>query len=89
MQAFLTFRFGVVGCCRGQDVQWNDLDYADKRRVFTFDPRRFGDLPEMVEELHQKGMKYILILVSDGGLSYSKWYTIRSQTSTRSLTIVH
>ncbi|CAG11433.1 unnamed protein product, partial [Tetraodon nigroviridis] len=45
------------------DVQWNDLDYADKRRVFTFDPRRFGDLPGMVEEFHRKGLKYILILV--------------------------
>lgn len=51
------------------DVQWNDLDYADKRRVFTFDPQRFGDLPEMVEDLHQKGMKYILIL--DPGISSS------------------
>lgn len=46
-----------------QDVQWNDLDYADKSRVFTFDPWRFGDLPEMVEEFHARGMKYILILV--------------------------
>ena len=45
-------------------MQWNDLDYADKRRVFTFDPQRFGDLPDMVEEFHQRGMKYILILVS-------------------------
>ncbi|XP_041862575.1 lysosomal alpha-glucosidase isoform X2 [Melanotaenia boesemani] len=49
------------------DVQWNDLDYADKRRVFTFDPWRFGDLPEMVEEFHKEGMKYILIL--DPGIS--------------------
>ncbi|XP_029014912.1 lysosomal alpha-glucosidase [Betta splendens] len=49
------------------DVQWNDLDYADKRRVFTFDPRRFGDLPQMVEEFHKRGMKYILIL--DPGIS--------------------
>ncbi|XP_017277311.1 lysosomal alpha-glucosidase isoform X1 [Kryptolebias marmoratus] len=49
------------------DVQWNDLDYADKRRVFTFDPRRFGDLPEMVQEFHEGGMKYILIL--DPGIS--------------------
>ncbi|XP_070836948.1 lysosomal alpha-glucosidase isoform X2 [Chaetodon trifascialis] len=49
------------------DVQWNDLDYADKRRVFTFDPWRFGDLPEMVEEFHNRGMKYILIL--DPGIS--------------------
>jgi len=51
-------------CAFQQDVQWNDLDYADKRRVFTFDPQRFGDLPEMVEEFHQRGMKYVLILVS-------------------------
>ncbi|XP_076020739.1 lysosomal alpha-glucosidase [Genypterus blacodes] len=49
------------------DVQWNDLDYADKRRVFTFDPQRFGDLPKMVQEFHEKGMKYILIL--DPGIS--------------------
>ncbi|XP_058510597.1 lysosomal alpha-glucosidase-like isoform X6 [Solea solea] len=46
------------------DVQWNDLDYADKRRIFTFDPWRFGDLPEMVEEFHRRGMKYILILMA-------------------------
>ncbi|KAM9345735.1 lysosomal alpha-glucosidase [Symphorus nematophorus] len=49
------------------DVQWNDLDYANKRRVFTFDPWRFGDLPEMVEEFHNRGLKYILIL--DPGIS--------------------
>uniref|UniRef100_A0A8C6PJX3 Lysosomal alpha-glucosidase n=1 Tax=Nothobranchius furzeri TaxID=105023 RepID=A0A8C6PJX3_NOTFU len=49
------------------DVQWNDLDYADKRRVFTFDRVRFGDLPEMVQEFHEGGMKYILIL--DPGIS--------------------
>ncbi|XP_074553589.1 lysosomal alpha-glucosidase [Halichoeres trimaculatus] len=49
------------------DVQWNDLDYAAKRRVFTFDPWRFADLPEMVQEFHKKGLKYILIL--DPGIS--------------------
>uniref|UniRef100_A0A8C2FUK2 Lysosomal alpha-glucosidase n=1 Tax=Cyprinus carpio TaxID=7962 RepID=A0A8C2FUK2_CYPCA len=49
------------------DVQWNDLDYADQRRVFTFDLQRFGDLPRMVEEFHQLGMKYVLIL--DPGIS--------------------
>ncbi|KAL2101097.1 hypothetical protein ACEWY4_002858 [Coilia grayii] len=49
------------------DVQWNDLDYANKRRVFTFDPVQFGDLPEMVQEFHQKGMRYVLIL--DPGIS--------------------
>uniref|UniRef100_A0A673W168 Alpha glucosidase n=1 Tax=Salmo trutta TaxID=8032 RepID=A0A673W168_SALTR len=49
------------------DVQWNDLDYTDKHQVFTFDPQRFVDQPDMLKEFHQKGMKYILIL--DPGIS--------------------
>ncbi|XP_051905568.1 lysosomal alpha-glucosidase isoform X2 [Hippocampus zosterae] len=49
------------------DVQWNDLDYADKGRIFTNDPSRFGDMTEMVEEFHQRGLKYVLIL--DPGIS--------------------
>ncbi|XP_061741241.1 lysosomal alpha-glucosidase isoform X2 [Nerophis ophidion] len=49
------------------DVQWNDLDYAAKSRVFTFDPVRFKDIKDMAEEFHQKGLKYILIL--DPGIS--------------------
>lgn len=61
----LTAFFSSTDFVFGQDVQWNDLDYADKRRVFTFDPQRFVDLPDMVKEFHQKGMKYILILVRE------------------------
>ncbi|XP_077389106.1 lysosomal alpha-glucosidase [Festucalex cinctus] len=49
------------------DAQWNDLDYANNGRVFTNDPLRFGDIKEMVEEFHQRGLKYILIL--DPGIS--------------------
>ncbi|XP_057673106.1 lysosomal alpha-glucosidase isoform X1 [Corythoichthys intestinalis] len=49
------------------DVQWNDLDYANEGRIFTSDPLQFGDHKEMVDEFHQKGMKYILIL--DPGIS--------------------
>uniref|UniRef100_A0A673WCZ7 Lysosomal alpha-glucosidase n=1 Tax=Salmo trutta TaxID=8032 RepID=A0A673WCZ7_SALTR len=33
--------------------------------VFTFDPQRFVDQPDMLKEFHQKGMKYILILVRE------------------------
>ncbi|XP_029455043.1 lysosomal alpha-glucosidase [Rhinatrema bivittatum] len=49
------------------DVQWNDLDYMDGRRDFTYDQERFGDLPDMVREFHQNGMRYILIV--DPGIS--------------------
>ncbi|XP_018611814.2 lysosomal alpha-glucosidase [Scleropages formosus] len=49
------------------DAQWNDIDYADGRKVFTFDPQRFADLPAMVNEFHREGLKYVLIL--DPGIS--------------------
>lgn len=45
-----------------QDVQWSDIDYAYKRRDFTFDSKKFGDLPGMVQEIHNRGMKYVLII---------------------------
>ncbi|XP_069608531.1 lysosomal alpha-glucosidase-like [Ranitomeya imitator] len=54
------------------DVQWNDIDYMDAYLDFTFDPKRFGDLPEMVNELHQDGMKYIVIVEPAIGLTSPK-----------------
>lgn len=47
-----------------QDVQWNDLDYMDARRDFTFNKDGFGDFPAMVRELHQGGRRYVMIVVS-------------------------
>lgn len=47
-----------------QDVQWNDLDYMDARRDFTFNKDGFGDFPAMVQELHQGGRRYVMIVVS-------------------------
>ena len=35
------------------DVQWNDIDYMDKNNDFTYDPVRFGGLPQFVEDLHK------------------------------------
>lgn len=49
---------------RLQDVQWNDLDYMDARRDFTFNSDGFGDFPAMVQELHQGGRRYVMIVVS-------------------------
>ena len=45
-----------------QEVQWNDIDYMDKRRDFTFDPKNFHFLPWKIAELHKKGQKYVAIL---------------------------
>ncbi|XP_066442877.1 lysosomal alpha-glucosidase-like [Eleutherodactylus coqui] len=51
------------------DTQWNDIDYMDSYLDFTYDPERFGDMPEMVNEFHQAGMKYIAIVEPAIGLS--------------------
>lgn len=53
-----------AAAARLQDVQWNDLDYMDARRDFTFNKDGFGDFPAMVRELHQGGRRYVMIVVS-------------------------
>ncbi|CAK7292063.1 Lysosomal alpha-glucosidase [Vulpes lagopus] len=44
------------------DTQWNDLDYMDARRDFTFNKDGFGDFPAMVQELHRGGRRYVMIV---------------------------
>lgn len=44
------------------DVQWNDLDYMDARRDFTFNQDGFADFPDMVRELHEGGRRYMMIV---------------------------
>ncbi|XP_029815980.1 lysosomal alpha-glucosidase, partial [Manacus vitellinus] len=51
------------------DVQWNDLDYADAKRDFTFNKKSFKDYPEMVQDFHRCGLRYIMIV--DAGISSS------------------
>lgn len=46
-----------------QDAQWNDLDYMDGGRDFTFTQEGFQDLPTMVQELHDKGHHYVILVV--------------------------
>ncbi|XP_041073054.1 lysosomal alpha-glucosidase-like isoform X3 [Carcharodon carcharias] len=50
-----------------QDVQWNDLDYMDQKKDFTYNLQHFGDYAQMVKEFHQKGLKYVMIV--DPGIS--------------------
>ncbi|KAM5149367.1 lysosomal alpha-glucosidase isoform 1-T3 [Callospermophilus lateralis] len=44
------------------DVQWNDLDYMDARRDFTFNRDSFADFPATVRQLHQSGRRYVMIV---------------------------
>ena len=47
-----------------QEVQWNDIDYMDKYLDWTHDKNRYGDLPQIVDDLHSHDQKYIIIVVS-------------------------
>ncbi|XP_068932192.1 lysosomal alpha-glucosidase isoform X1 [Petaurus breviceps papuanus] len=44
------------------DVQWNDIDYMDAKRDFTFNKDNFWDYPAMVQEFHQGGQRYIMLV---------------------------
>ena len=44
------------------EVQWNDIDYMDKKRDFTFDPENYHSLPSMIDRLHTQQQKYVAIL---------------------------
>ena len=41
----------------------------DEKKSFTYDKVNFAGLPEYVTELHDDGMKFIIILVSNIGFS--------------------
>ncbi|XP_042876375.1 sucrase-isomaltase, intestinal-like [Penaeus japonicus] len=45
-----------------QDVQTCDIDYMERQRDFTYDPVNWGDMPELIEELHNDNIKVTLIL---------------------------
>lgn len=44
------------------DVQWNDIDYMDAYRDFTYNHTSFKDYAEMVKEFHDQGRKYVMIV---------------------------
>lgn len=43
-----------------QDVQWNDIDYMEEFKDFTYDQNAFEGLPEFVKELHEVGEKVLM-----------------------------
>jgi alpha-glucosidase len=44
------------------DAIWLDIDYMDRRRVFTVDRKRFPDLPGLAKELSAEGIRTVAIL---------------------------
>mgnify|MGYP005838196229 CR=1 FL=1 len=50
------------------DVIHLDIDYMDGYRVFTWNPKRFGDYKELIPDLKQNGFKTVTII--DPGVKY-------------------
>uniref|UniRef100_A0A8C5BLD4 alpha-glucosidase n=1 Tax=Gadus morhua TaxID=8049 RepID=A0A8C5BLD4_GADMO len=45
------------------DIQYTDIDYMEDKKDFTYDKNLFADLPQFADYLHEKGQRYILILL--------------------------
>ncbi|XP_048244679.1 lysosomal alpha-glucosidase-like [Haliotis rufescens] len=49
------------------DAIWNDIDYMVKEMDWTYDIKMYGQLPDIVKDVHSHGEKYVIIL--DPGIS--------------------
>ncbi|XP_008070613.1 sucrase-isomaltase, intestinal [Carlito syrichta] len=52
------------------DTQVTDIDYMEEKKAFTYDEVAFNGLPEFVQDLHNHGQKYVIIL--DPAISINK-----------------
>ncbi|KAJ9141692.1 Family 31 glycosyl hydrolase [Pleurostoma richardsiae] len=55
------------------EVMWTDIDYMDRRRVFSLDPDRFplNMMQELVDHLHANDQKYIVMV--DPAVAYQQY----------------
>ncbi|PYH46410.1 putative alpha-glucosidase [Aspergillus saccharolyticus JOP 1030-1] len=59
------------------ETMWTDIDYMDRRRVFTLDPERFPleKMRELVTYLHNHDQKYIVMVDPAVSVSNNSAYT--------------
>lgn len=49
------------------DTVWSDIDYLFNYRDFTYDHKKFKNLPNFIAEIHDKNMQYVPII--DAGIA--------------------
>lgn len=59
------------------DVVWMDIDYMDKFKVFTFDPKTFPDPKELQNYVNSKNMKCVYMI--DPGVGVEDGYFVYDQ----------
>ncbi|XP_038308445.1 putative maltase-glucoamylase-like protein FLJ16351 isoform X4 [Canis lupus familiaris] len=68
------------------DVQYSDIDYMDGNKDFTIDKVAFSNLSNFVNELHNQGMKYVIIM--NPGISNNSGYQPYVNGSTKRVWIL-
>ncbi|RWS25261.1 lysosomal alpha-glucosidase-like protein, partial [Leptotrombidium deliense] len=42
------------------EAQWNDIDFMDNYKIFTYDAIQYKGLPNFIKEVHNENMKYVI-----------------------------
>lgn len=56
------------------DALWLDIGHMDGFRVFTFDEKRFPNVPRLVTKLAEQGLRVVTIV--DPGIKYERGYAV-------------
>ncbi|HXI55979.1 MAG TPA: TIM-barrel domain-containing protein, partial [Polyangia bacterium] len=65
------------------DVLWLDIDYMDGFRIFTWDRKKFPDVPEMITTM--KADKFRLVTIIDPGVKAEAGYAVFDEGKARDL----
>ncbi|KAL9118812.1 MAG: hypothetical protein Q9187_004633 [Circinaria calcarea] len=63
------------------ETMWTDIDYMDRRKVFTLDPERFplSKVRELVDHLHNNNQQYIVMV--DPAVAYQNYSAFNNGVS--------
>lgn len=71
------------------ETMWNDIDYMDRRRVFTNDPARYpvSKVRELVDYLHDHNQHYIVMVDPAVSVSSKSFFSIGLDMAKNQITL--